>query len=202
MQEVDSGVRDPTPPAGPLETTASLLAMVRAGDAAARERLVLRYLPALRRWTHGRLPGFARDLLDTDDLVQNCLVRALDHLKGFEPRREGAFLAYLRRIILNEIRDEIRRVRRRPGRDELPENQADEGPSPIQAAVGRQKLEKYEHALATLGSDQQEAIIMSIEMGFTHQQIAEALGSPSANAARMFVARALVRLAEAMNEAG
>ena len=202
MQDEKSGVRHPAPPVPSLETTASLLAGVRAGDAAARERLVLRYLPNLKRWTHGRLPTYARDLLDTDDLVQNCLVRALDHLKGFEPRQEGAFLAYLRRIILNQIRDEIRRIRRRPGRDELTENQADDGPSPIQAAIGRQKLEKYEKALATLPEDQQEAIIMSVEMGFTHQQIAEALGSPSANAARMFVARAVVRLAEAIHAAG
>jgi len=63
-------------------------------------------------------------------------------------------------------------------------------------------MEKYEKALATLPLEQQEVIIMSIEMGFTHQQIAEAIGSPSASAARMFVARALVRLAEGMNETG
>lgn len=198
----DCGVRQPTPPDRLLETTASLLAQVRSGDAAARERLVLRYLPPLRRWTHGRLPGYARDLLDTDDLVQNGLVRALNHMEGFEPRREGAFLAYLRRIILNQIRDEIRRVRRRPGRGDLPEDQADDAPSPVQAAIGRQRLETYERALATLPVDQQEAIIMSVEMGFTHEQIAEALGSPTANAARMYVARALVRLAEALHEAG
>ena len=200
MQDEKSGVRHLTPPDPPLETTASLLAGVRAGNAAARERLVLRYLPNLKRWTHGRLPIYARDLLDTDDLVQNSLVRALDHLKGFEPRQEGAFLAYLRRIILNQIRDEIRRIRRRPGRDELQEDQADDGPSPIQAAIGQQKLERYEKALATLPAGQQEAIIMSLEMGFNHQEIAEAMGSPSANAARMYVARALVRLAEVLNE--
>jgi len=202
---VTDGDRESTPGVSsirPLETTASLLSRIRAGDGVARDRLLARYDAALRRWTHGRLPAYARDLLDTNDLVQNCLVKALDHMQGFEPRREGAFLAYLRRIILNQIRDEIRRVRRRPGHDPLEEDHIDVAPSPVQIAIGREKLEKYERALASLPEDQQEAIIMSVEMGFTHLQIAEALGSPTANAARMFVARALVRLAGVMNESG
>jgi DNA-directed RNA polymerase specialized sigma24 family protein len=41
---------------------------------------------------------------------------------------------------------------------------------------------------------------MRVEMGFTYAEIAEALGGPSANAARMLVTRALVRMAEAMDE--
>jgi RNA polymerase sigma-70 factor (ECF subfamily) len=40
---------------------------------------------------------------------------------------------------------------------------------------------------------------MRIEFGFTFPEIAEALGRPSANAARMTVSRALVRLAEVMD---
>ena len=202
MAEIETGPIASPPSGNPLETTASLLARVREGDAAARDRLLQRYSSALRRWAHGRLPARAREILDTDDLVQITLLRALDHVKGFEPRREGAFLAYLRRIVLNQIRDEIRRVGRRPGREEISEDQPAEQPSPLEMAIGREKLAQYEAALATLPEDQQEAIIMSVEMAFTHQQVAEALGSPSANAARMFVARALVRLVEAMDAPG
>ncbi len=185
---------------GSLESTAHLLAQVRAGDGAARDRLVRRYLAPLRRWAHGRLPARARDLLDTDDLVQVTLLKALDHVKGFEPRREGAFLAYLRRMVLNQVLDEIRRARRQPGRQEMPEEIAEVGPSPLEKVLGREALDKYETALAALPEDQREAIVMRIELGFTHQQVAEALGSPSGNAARMLVARGLVRLAEVMHE--
>ena len=74
----------------------------RAGDQRARERLVSRFLPILRNWATGRLPGGARDLAETDDLVQITLVRALDHIDRFEHRGEGAFLAYLRRILLKD----------------------------------------------------------------------------------------------------
>jgi len=191
------GTPGPVPP--DLETTAALLTRVRAGDALARERLAGRYLPILRRWAHGRLPGHARDLSDTDDLVQVTLLRALDHVKEFEPNREGAFLAYLRRILLNAMRDEIRRSTRRPAREPLDDELPDRGLSVIEQVIGRDTMERYEAALMQLPEEQQEGIILKIEFDFTHQEIADALGKPSANAARMMVARALLKLAELMD---
>jgi RNA polymerase sigma-70 factor (ECF subfamily) len=181
-----------------LEATASLLALVRSGDDEARERLAARFLPVLRRWAHGRLPPKARGMVDTDDLVQVGLLRALDQVEHFEPRHPGAFLAYLRRTLLNSIRDEIRRAARRPGGEGLPEELADDAPSLVERAIGTQALERYEEALAGLPEAQQEAVILRVEMGLSYQEIADATGSPSANAARMSVSRALVRLAEVM----
>ena len=93
----------------PLESTKTLILRVRNGDAAARERLVARFLPALQRWAHGRLPAKARGMVETDDVVQVSLMRALSRVEEFDPRRQGAFLAYLHRILLNSIREEIRR---------------------------------------------------------------------------------------------
>ena len=183
-----------------LESTASLLAKVRTGDEPARERLVERYLRALQRWARGRLPRFARDLTDTDDLVQITFLRALDHVDRFEHRKPGSFLAYLRQILLNEIRSQIRRAAGRPGVEGLPDGQAAPDPSPLEQAIGKEALDTYEAALAELPQEQQEAVILRVELGFTNPEVAQALGSPSANAARMKVARALVRLAEVMNE--
>ena len=93
-----------------LESTATLLVKVHAGDKIARERLCETYLPLLTRWAHGRLPKYARDLSETDDLVQISLINALDSLSSFTPKHEGAFLAYLRKILLNNIRMEIRKL--------------------------------------------------------------------------------------------
>lgn len=197
--------RDPpesTPPAGPagLESTALLLEQVRGGDARARERLIARFLPLLQRWAHGRLPGHARSLADTDDLVQVSLLRALDHVDGFEARREGAFLAYLRRILLNAVRDEIRRASRRPTHDaeaaDLPAPEA----SLLEQQIGRETLESYEAALTRLTEAQREAVIMRLEFGYSYPQVAEAMGRTTPNAARMLVARAIVQLAEEMDE--
>lgn len=183
-----------------LESTAFLLERVREGDAEARERLVARFLPPLRRWAHGRLPGHARSLADTDDLVQVSLLRALDHVDGFEARREGAFLAYLRRILLNAVRDEIRRSARRPTQDLEAADLPSPEPSPLERQVGRDMLEAYEAALTRLTEAQREAVIMRLEFGYGYAQVADAIGRTTPNAARMLVARALVQLAEEMRE--
>lgn len=182
-----------------LESTATLLTRVRAGDRLAREQLVRRYLATLLRWGHGRLPSHARDLSDTQDLVQNTLLKALDRLASFEPRREGAFLAYLRTILLNEVRGEIRRNARHPGREPLGDDIADPDPSPVEREVGAAAVRAYERALDALSAEEREAVILRVELGYTHQQVAEALGKPSADAARMLVARAMVRITEAMD---
>lgn len=49
-----------------------------------------------------------------------------------------------------------------------------------------------------LDPNDREAIIMRIELGLSHAEVAQALGKPSAAAAHMAVSRALVRLAEEM----
>src|SRR5262245_37900354 len=82
--------------AGSVESTFHLIERVRAGDPEALERLFARHLKPLQRWASGRLPKWARDLADTDDLVQDTLVQTFKNIDGFEPRRVGALQAYLR----------------------------------------------------------------------------------------------------------
>ena len=183
----------------PLESTARLLERVHDGDGAAQELLFARVLPALRRWAHHRLPAGRRDLAETDDLVQMTLTRALNRLDSFESRREGAFLAYLRQILLNLVRDEVRRTGARPRTSELDDMIPDPGLSLLERTIRRETLEQYETALAELEPEQREAVLMRVEFGMSHQEIAEALGKPSANAARMTVARALVAIARGMH---
>ena len=191
----------PSPPAAPgdLETTVALLARYRAGDERARDRLMARYLPLLRRWAHGRLPSSARQLSDTDDLVQISLVRALSRMGTFEPAHEGAFLVYLRRIFLNAMRDEIRRSHGGRRSAELDPELPDGRPTALEEAMGRQAYEAYEAGLALLNDEQREAVVLRLEFGMKYEQIAEATGRSSANAARMMVSRAVLRLAEVMD---
>lgn len=183
---------------GHQESTASLLVRVRRGERGSRERLVARYLPTLTRLAHGRLPRPARALLDTDDLVLITLERALDHVGTFEPRREGAFLAYLRRILLNRIRDEIRRAARRPDETGPEVDVPAASPSALEEMIGKEALEQYEAALRALPEVQQEAVMLRLEMGMSYAQIAEAVGSDSPNAVRMSIFRGLSRMAKIM----
>jgi RNA polymerase sigma-70 factor (ECF subfamily) len=50
--------------------TGELLSRAKGGDRAALGALMERYRPRLVRWASGRLPAYARSLLDTNDLVQ------------------------------------------------------------------------------------------------------------------------------------
>jgi RNA polymerase sigma-70 factor (ECF subfamily) len=197
------GLHSPdAPDEPPLDSTAALLDRMRGGDSNARETLFARYLPALRRFAHGRLPHGARGLSETDDLVQMALVRALNRVDSFEPRREGAFLAYLRHILVNIVREEIRRARRRPAATDDSDELAGGGPSPVEEAVGRDMLERYEAALLELPEEPREAVMLRIEFGYSYPEIASALGLNTTSAARMMVTRALIRVAERVGRTG
>lgn len=185
-----------------LETTVALLRRFRDGQTAALDRLIERYLPPFRSWASHRLPHWARDGLDTDDLVQETLLHAVRKLGDFEPRHEGALLDYLRQALRNRIRDEIRRRQRRGLPLTLNSREPDCQPSPLQEAIGHEALERYEAAIRRLSNADREAIIARVEMKHTWDEVALVLGKPSADAARKATCRALQRLAQEMSREG
>ena len=64
--------------------------------------------------------------------------------------------------------------------------------------IGRETLEHYETALQRLRPEEREAIVARAEMGYSYEELAQVLGKPTADAARMAAQRALVHLAEEM----
>ena len=176
------------------QSTATLLARVRSGDAAAREQLCGKYLPLLMRWAHGRLPAVARDMSETADLVQATLIKALSCIGDFVPRHEGAFLAYLRTGLMNALRNEIARSLRRGER--VPVERAEDATD--QPALDSALMYDYERALAELSPEKREAVLLRLEFGFSYEEIAAAMDRPSANAARMLVHRAVEGLSKRM----
>ncbi|MEM9291894.1 MAG: sigma-70 family RNA polymerase sigma factor [Acidobacteriota bacterium] len=184
------------------ESTVELLEMMRGGDSDAMDRLFLRYLPILKRWAHGRLPSYARDLVETDDLVQEALLGTLRQLPSFEYRFNGAFHAYMCRGVKNRIHDEIRRRHREPRGQYLSEEKApplvSEALSPLEEAIGRDLHGLYQEALQTLRPMDQEAIVARLELVLPYADIALALDKPSPDAARMAVTRAIARLVQAI----
>jgi RNA polymerase sigma-70 factor (ECF subfamily) len=183
------------------ETSFQILLRARDGDQDAVELLCARYLPRLNRWARGRLPRGARSAMDTGDVVQEVLISVLRRLKMFEPRDEGTFQGYLRQSLTNRFRDEARKINSHPVASPLDSAWPSFGPSPLEIAIGREGVERYEAALERLRPDDQRAIIARCEWGMNHDEIAAALGKPSANAARVAIHRALVRLAKEMAHA-
>lgn len=182
------------------EPTVQLLERFRQGDSDALDVLLTRHLPRLRRWAAGRLPKTARDGVDTQDLVQETVVRTLRVIGAFECRRDGALQAYLRQALMNSIRDRIRMARRRPIGEPLVESEPAADESPLELAIGRESAERYDAALGALDPTDREAIVGRIELGYDYNELATALEKPSPGAARIAVRRALLRLATKMND--
>lgn len=183
-----------------LDSTITLVTRARQGDRAALESIAGRYQSALTRFAHGRVPAHARGLVDTCDVVQLAIVNTLARLESIDVTPRGSLLAYLRRAVLNLVRDQIRRAQRRPAIGTIPLDLVAGDHDPLDDVIGRETLERYEWALTRLPADQQEAFLMRMEMDCGYREIAEALGRTSAESARMLVRRAVETLARLLKE--
>jgi RNA polymerase sigma-70 factor (ECF subfamily) len=120
-----------------------------------------------------------------------------------ELRGEGALQAYLHRAVVNRIKDEMRRVVRRPIDDlddtelQFPASDA----SPYEQVMDAEKEQLYKRALAMLNDDERALVVGRMELGYTYEQLAVMSHRPTAAAARMAVRRAVVKLAEYMSRA-
>ena len=188
----------PDEPSPPLDSTAVLIQRVREGDKDSLEQLIQRHLAPLRRYASGRLPRWARDLADTDDLVQDTLLRTFSKVDEFEVRGVGALQAYLRQAVMNRLRDELRRKGRVPPLVDVHELDVAGQGSPLEEAIGAEAAARYVAALARLEPEEREAIIGRVEMDYSYADLADMLGKPTADAARKAARRALLRLAEEM----
>jgi RNA polymerase sigma-70 factor, ECF subfamily len=184
-----------------LNSTAALIRSARDGDDAARHTLLKRFLPLLLRWAHGRLPITLRDVNDTEDFVQIALIKALNQLGTFRSDRPGSFLIYLRRILLNQVRDELRRRRARPRTVELDDSvqEVADVETHIERAIGVEKFSAYQSAVGKLAKRQQELVIMRLEFGLSYPEIAAEVGG-TPDAARVMVTRAVAKLALELDE--
>lgn len=178
-----------------MESSFALVLRARGGDETARNELCARYLPRLRRWAHGRLPVWARDHLDTEDIVQDTLMQSVRRLDQFTPEHDHAFCAYVCEALRNRLRDAVRRAASRPAGQPLSAAAPAMGPTPLEQAVGGQLLARYEAALQQLRESDRELVIARVELGLDYAEIASLAGKSSIASARVAVSRALVRLA-------
>jgi RNA polymerase sigma factor (sigma-70 family) len=180
--------------------TRILIDSASTGNEPALRALCERFGPQLSAWGRGRLPAHARDLLATEDIAQDVLVRSLERLGGFQSQQRGSFFAYLKNAFMNRVRNEIRNSNRRPGREEVHDSLPDPAPSPIEKLLGREAETRYNEALKLLTSDEQELVIGRLEFQMTYQELAIHMEMSSPDAARMAVNRAIRKLATELGD--
>jgi RNA polymerase sigma-70 factor (ECF subfamily) len=178
------------------EATVHLLALAQAGDDDALSRLLERCLPPLRRWARGRFPTALREHLEAPDFVRETVVAALARHEAAATSREGALQVYLREALSGRLREIVQEQRRASPfpRSDVPTI----AESPLERAIGVVNTERYDAALARLESEDREAVVARLELQYSYEEMAVALGKPTPDAARAAVTQALERLAHQM----
>ena len=87
------------------------------------------------------------------------------------------------------------------GSTDLDGSEPDPSPTPLEESIGRDLASRYEAALLRLSDRDRAVLFLKIEMDMDDGEIADALDKPSADAARMAVHRAGIRLAREMQHA-
>lgn len=189
--------------------TQELVALAKGGDGDAANQLCALYADRVRWIVRLRMGKELRSKLESMDLVQETLVRALRGLDGFTYRNEGDFVRWLSKIAENELRGNLRRlhaekrdVRREVRFDDyrstagsafvgMPEPIRTTTPSVITSR--KEDFAKLEKALGVLKPEHKEAIILTKIEGLSYAQMGARLGK-SADAARMLATRAMAAL--------
>lgn len=175
------------------DSTMALFACARAGDSTARDQLAARYVTPLRNWARKRLAGAPCDMLDTEDLVLTALFQGVSRLRQIDVKEGAAFLAYLQRILLNQFRDQARRIKRHPT-EALGHDLSSRDISPLEELVRRERIGIYRRGLAGLTHAQRAAVILRFEHELPYAEIAATMRLSSADAARGLAARGVTRL--------
>ena len=181
-----------------------LLDRVRRGSESALGALFTRYASWLRRWARGRLPSWARDGVDTSDLVQDALHTTLARISTLRSAHAAALRSYLRRAVENRIGDYQRRALFRlnqSGPSSEPPRLSDEAAPQLQQLIDRQTWKRYLEGLERLTPRHRRLVVGRVECGYSFRQLAlvERLSTP--DAARMAFRRALKRLSVVMPDA-
>lgn len=154
-------------------------------------QLAATHRPALFRY----LTRFTGDPDQAEDLVQETLIRLRERPPedGAEPRR------WLFTVATNLARDAHRIATRRAAlaraeRDRIPAPAAP--PDPAALAERAEVQDRVRAALARLG-ERERTILLMREEGFTHREIAEAVGTTTGSVGTM-IARALDKVARVL----
>jgi RNA polymerase sigma-70 factor, ECF subfamily len=126
-------------------------------------------IPSLRRYAWSLL----RNAADADDLVQDCLVRALDKLGTV--RSEGQLRPWLFTIMHNLY---INRWRRTKIRAEIPAGDADTDIAVPPAQQASSEMRDVMRGLHELPPEQRQVILLVAVEGFEYAEVAAMLGVP------------------------
>jgi RNA polymerase sigma-70 factor, ECF subfamily len=196
-----------------LTVTIDLLRRAKAGSEEALNRLLQRYYDRVRRIVNLRLGSKLRKCVETSDILQETFIAAVESFDRFELRDEASFINWLAKIAERKVlaaADHWSAERRNPDREvSLQGDEASEGaiqpvasgPLPQEQLAARERTAVVEACIAMLPETYRELIILRTYAGASWEVVAAQTDRPSAAAARMMYAKAMVELGKAVRRA-
>ncbi|MDP2788304.1 MAG: RNA polymerase sigma factor [Pseudomonadota bacterium] len=135
-----------------------------------------RRLEALRPRLHRLAYAWCHDAVLADDLVQDCLAKAL--VRSDQLRDEQALESWLFSILNNCWRDHLRARREFVDVAELDETIFSDAPGPEQNYASRQTTQRVRHAIASLPLGQRQVITLVDIEESTYAEVARILEVP------------------------
>ena len=182
-----------------MESTV-LLREAKAGSGPALDTLLARYADRLLALIRLRMGRSLRAHLESQDILQACLLKAFQRIDQFERGDTASLMAWLARIAENEIRDQAvyHHRQRRDAARVVPLEQGVDGVagqvrSLISRMVASEEMAQLEQALEALDEPHREIILLRRFEELSFGEISERLGR-SPDACRMLLARAMTAL--------
>ncbi len=201
-----------------LTASFELVQRAQAGDEEARNRLFTRYYDRVRRIVRMRLGPALRAHLEDGDILQETFAAAVEALDRFEMRDDASLINWLAKLAQHKIiaaadyhsakkrdtRLEVRLSSRGPFDDSscVARELAGSMSTPGDHAAREEVKEIVEECVAELPPEYRELILLRDYAGGSWERVAAETGRPSAEAARMMHARALVELSKLVRARG
>jgi RNA polymerase sigma-70 factor (ECF subfamily) len=172
-----------------------LLRRIAAGDGPAVAECLETY--------GGLVRSLARRMLGTtgeaEDAVQEVFIELWRVAARFDESK-GAEAAFVTTVARRRIIDRLRRYKRRPETEMLPDSlAADEASSAESAAALADEANHAHEALSQLGENQQRVIRLAVLKGMSHSEVARATDMPLGTV-KTHVRRGLIRLREMLSD--
>jgi RNA polymerase sigma-70 factor (ECF subfamily) len=183
-----------------------LLQRARRGSGDALEELYARFAGKLLGLIRLRMGRTLRHRMESRDILQATLLKSFQRIDQFRSSETSSLMGWLARIAENEIRDQANHhhaQRRDAGRDAPLDHEPRELPAAGRSALSQviwdQEAERLEQALESLPPEHREIILLRKFEELSFAEIGCRLAK-SPDACRMLLARAMVKLTDAMTE--
>jgi RNA polymerase sigma-70 factor (ECF subfamily) len=196
-----------------LTITIDLLQRAQGGNKEALNRLFDRYYERVRRIVRLRLGNRLRQRVESGDILQETFIAAVGDFDRFEVRDEASFINWLSKIAERQVlaaADYFGAQKRNTAREvplvthdtsgRIGLDPAETGLGPGEEADRVEQTRLVEECIEALPETYKELIILRNYAGASWDVVAEETGRPSAAAARMMHATAMIELGKAIRK--